>query len=78
MTTKKPETTDEWTVWYNKNIKGRRVSKNGLIGKVNNMTTLKRKKYYKEYYKKNSKKIQKKRAETLKKKIIEEYLTKVK
>jgi len=38
------------------------------------MTTLKRKKYYKEYYKKNSKKIQKKRAETLKKKIINEYL----
>lgn len=40
--------------------------------------TPKRKKYYKEYYKKNSKKIQKKRAETLKNKIIEEYLTKVK
>lgn len=42
------------------------------------MTTLKRKKYYKEYYKKNSKKIQKKRAETLKKKIISEYLSKPK
>lgn len=40
--------------------------------------TPKRKKYYKEYYKKNSKKIQKKRADTLKNKIIEEYLIKVK